>query len=55
MLGATTGSKPLHISPELENLLFDEQITCIDSPHPTGLLRDLNSLCPFSSAVHYTS
>ena len=47
--------RPLHRSPDLDNLLSDKQIACVDSPHPASLLRDLNSSCPFSSAIHNTS
>src|SRR5919109_509022 len=55
MLGETTGSQPWQITPELKNLLFDKQITRIDSPYPAGLLRDLNGSCAFSSTVHNAS
>lgn len=50
-LAATAGTRLVQITPDLRKLLFDEEITCVDSPHPTCLLRDLNGLCSFSSAV----
>jgi hypothetical protein len=50
-LTATAGTRLLQITPDLRKLLFDEQIACVDSPHPTCLLRDLNGSGSFSGAV----
>jgi hypothetical protein len=50
-LAITAVTRLVQSSPALGKLLFDEEIACVDSPHPTCLLRDLNGSCSFSSAV----